>query len=122
MDLWLIFLTGLTSGGISCLAVQGGLLASTVATGNPLSRIYPVLAFLAARLVAYIILGFGLGLLGQAITLTDQVKWALQLIVGGYLIIIALGLLGVIKLHSIHIPTPKFLTNQIKSNFQKKTT
>lgn len=31
MDLWLIFLTGLTVGGLTCLAVQGSLLASTIA-------------------------------------------------------------------------------------------
>ncbi len=31
MNLWLIFLTGLTTGGLSCLAVQGGLLASVIA-------------------------------------------------------------------------------------------
>ena len=28
--IWIAFLTGLTTGGLSCLAVQGGLLASTL--------------------------------------------------------------------------------------------
>ena len=31
MNLLLIFLTGLTTGGLSCLAMQGGLLASVIA-------------------------------------------------------------------------------------------
>jgi len=31
MNLWTIFLTGLTTGGLTCLAMQGGLLASVVA-------------------------------------------------------------------------------------------
>lgn len=31
-NLWAIFLTGLTTGGLSCLAVQGGLLANVVGT------------------------------------------------------------------------------------------
>ncbi len=31
MNLWVIFLTGLTTGGLSCLAVQGGLLSSIIA-------------------------------------------------------------------------------------------
>lgn len=31
MNLWVIFLTGLTVGGLTCLAVQGGLLASVIA-------------------------------------------------------------------------------------------
>ena len=30
-NLWAVFLTGLTTGGLSCLAVQGGLLASSIA-------------------------------------------------------------------------------------------
>jgi hypothetical protein len=30
MDLWVIFLTGLTTGGLSCLVVQGGLLATAI--------------------------------------------------------------------------------------------
>ena len=31
MNLWIIFLTGLTTGGLACLAVQGGLLTSVIA-------------------------------------------------------------------------------------------
>lgn len=31
MSLWIIFLTGLTTGGLACLAVQGGLLTSIIA-------------------------------------------------------------------------------------------
>ena len=31
MNLWIIFLTGLTTGGLACLAVQGGLLTSIIA-------------------------------------------------------------------------------------------
>lgn len=31
MDLIVAFITGLTTGGLGCLAVQGGLLASTLA-------------------------------------------------------------------------------------------
>src|SRR3972149_2323143 len=71
------FITGLTTGGLSCLAVQGGLLASSLAhqieqdyiehaaktkkakqkikprTNNAL----PILLFLSAKLVAYTLLG-----------------------------------------------------------------
>lgn len=31
MNLFVIFLTGLTTGGISCIAMQGGLLTSVIA-------------------------------------------------------------------------------------------
>src|SRR5260221_360503 len=60
MDLWLIFLTGLTVGGLTCLVVQGGLLTSTVALNakqrkpvNFTSHALPVLAFLLSKLLAY---------------------------------------------------------------------
>ena len=32
--MWLAFLTGLATGGLSCLAVQGGLLASSIASST----------------------------------------------------------------------------------------
>lgn len=38
MELFIIFLTGLTTGGLSCLAVQGGLLASIVANQKDLEH------------------------------------------------------------------------------------
>ena len=37
MELIIAFLTGLTTGGLSCLAVQGGLLASSIAHDVELS-------------------------------------------------------------------------------------
>src|SRR5258708_16828049 len=68
-NLWAIFLTGLFVGGLTCMAVQGGLLAATIAQseeerlkekvkkGNAL----PILGFLGAKLTAYTLLGFLLG-------------------------------------------------------------
>lgn len=35
MSLWAVLLTGLFAGGASCAAVQGGLLAGTVARRHP---------------------------------------------------------------------------------------
>src|SRR5512135_932937 len=78
------FVTGITTGGLSCLAVQGGLLASSLAhqieqdyleqsalqkkRGNkkiqPQKRsnsALPILLFLIAKLVAYTLLGVLLG-------------------------------------------------------------
>jgi adenylate cyclase len=66
MNLWLIFLTGLTVGGLTCLAVQGGLLASVIAAKeeeevekgtNKRDTVFPTLAFLVAKLIAYTLLG-----------------------------------------------------------------
>lgn len=65
MDLWVIFFTGLTVGGVTCMAVQGGLLASAIAArekeniGANLKNkhsIWPIMAFLVTKLAAYVIL------------------------------------------------------------------
>src|SRR5512134_632242 len=77
------FITGLTTGGLSCLAVQGGLLASSLAhqieqdyleqstqqikrgkKNQPKPRsntALPILLFLLAKIVAYTLLGVLLG-------------------------------------------------------------
>src|SRR5216684_1209570 len=74
-----IFLTGLITGGLTCLAVQGGLLASTIAQqeenrllekGKKFNTITPIIAFLGAKLIAYTILGFLLGLFGSLFQLS----------------------------------------------------
>jgi len=76
MNLWVIFITGLTVGGLGCLAVQGGLLASVIAAREEeeikendkhKNTVFPTLAFLLAKLVAYAILGFLLGAFGKVI-------------------------------------------------------
>ena len=72
------FITGLTTGGLSCLAVQGGLLASSLASqieNEMKSRnlkdktkpkvAQPIVWFLLSKLIAYTILGFFLGWLGS---------------------------------------------------------
>ena len=79
MNLVTIFLTGLFAGALSCLAVQGGLLATSIAqreeeklkdktkrSGNAL----PILSFLVAKLGAYTILGFLLGWFGSLFQLS----------------------------------------------------
>ncbi len=124
MNLGLIFLTGLTIGGLTCLAVQGGLLASVIASREKegiekkgkVDRIFPTLAFLLAKLFAYTTLGLVLGALGSFISLTSQVQSFIQLMAGVYMIIIALNLLDV---HPIFryavIQPPRFLTKRIRN-------
>lgn len=91
MNYWLIFLTGLTTGGLSCLAVQGGLLATAIGATSkhevvvpptkkhrkskqPRQAIHidpqeawPVVYFLVAKLMAYTLLGALLGALGSIV-------------------------------------------------------
>lgn len=128
-NLWLIFTTGLLTGGLTCLAVQGGLLAATLAqneeeelkkktlkSGNAL----PILAFLGAKLAAYTILGLLLGALGSVFQLSVTTRAILQLLVVVFMVGSALNLLNVHPIFRYFvIQPPRFLTqilrNQTKS-------
>lgn len=130
MNLWLIFLTGLTVGGLTCLAVQGGLLASVIAAKeeeeiekgtNKRNVVFPTLAFLFAKLIAYTLLGFVLGGFGGAIGINQSIQVIMQLIAGLYMIAVALNLLNI---HPIFryavIQPPKFLTRRVKNASKNK--
>lgn len=130
MNLWVIFITGLTVGGLTCLAVQGGLLASVIAVKeeeevdkgiNTKNTIFPTLAFLLAKLVAYTALGFILGGFGGAIGISQEVQIIMQFAAGLYMVAVALNLLNV---HPIFryavIQPPKFLTRKVRNQSKSK--
>jgi sulfite exporter TauE/SafE len=108
--LWVAFITGLTTGGLSCMAVQGGLLASSLANqiekdlgaknkkskGKRSPRIaFPILLFLLAKLVAYTVLGLLLGALGSVLQLTPTMQAILQFAIAIFMIGNALRMLNV---------------------------
>ncbi len=130
MNLWIIFLTGLTVGGLTCLAVQGGLLASVIAARekeevergiNRRNSIFPTAAFLTTKLVAYTLLGFGLGAFGSAVGINGTAQIVMQLIAGCYMVAVALNLLNV---HPIFryavIQPPRFLLKKVKNQSRNK--
>jgi len=122
MDLWIIFLTGLTVGGLTCLAVQGGLLASTIAAREERKHtIFATSAFLVSKLAVYTILGFILGSFGGAINITPNVQIAMQLLAGLYMVAIALNLLNVHPIFRyVVIQPPRFLTRIVKNQSKSK--
>ncbi|MGB0386937.1 MAG: sulfite exporter TauE/SafE family protein, partial [Ardenticatenaceae bacterium] len=97
-------LTGLTAGGLSCVAVQGGLLATTIARREQLlleeksqstGHATPILLFLGAKLVAYTLLGALLGLLGSWISLSPTMRGWLQILIGLFMLGMALQMLDI---------------------------
>jgi uncharacterized protein len=97
------FITGLSAGGLSCFAVQGGLLTGTFArqaepslqqgkktTAQPVitnkGMALSVALFLAAKLAAYTLLGLGLGWLGSIFYLSPLLKGMLQIGIGIFLV------------------------------------
>jgi len=130
-NLALIFVTGLTTGGLSCLAVQGGMLASSLAspTENDLTDklgrsgekpapprlATPILLFLGSKLVAYTILGLALGWLGSVLQLTPVMRAVLQIIIGIFMVGTALRLLNVHPVfRHFAIEPPKAVTRYIR--------
>lgn len=104
MNLIPIFITGLTVGGLTCMAVQGGILASLIAAREEKEvqegrkqkqSLWPVVFFLAAKLVAYTLLGFVLGAIGQAVAFTESTQIIMQFVAGVYMLAVALYLFNV---------------------------
>lgn len=129
MNLWAVFATGLTVGGLTCLAVQGGLLASTIAQreeeklkekakgGNTL----PILSFLIAKLIAYTILGLLLGWFGSLFQLSLTATVILQFAVGIFMIGTALNLLNVHPIFRYFvIQPPRFMTRLVRKQSKSK--
>jgi uncharacterized protein len=122
-NLIIAFATGLTAGGLSCLAVQGGMLASSLSHHTEAkigeaprrSSARPILLFLGAKLIAYTILGFVLGWFGQLLQLTPTMRAVLQIAIGLFMLGTALRLLNVhpIFRHFV-IEPPKVVTRYIR--------
>lgn len=126
MNLWLIFLTGLTTGGFTCLALQGGLLATAIAAQKGAqdqswrSTILPTAIFLAAKIGAYTVVGFLLGLFGSVFQLSITAQIVMQFIVGLFMIATALRMLDVHPVFRRFVLTPpktvfKFMRNNARS-------
>jgi uncharacterized protein len=138
------FVTGLTTGGLSCLAVQGGLLASSLEhqleqqldrqledeiaarrakrSGRKGDRrlahpqlALPILLFLAAKLAAYTILGFLLGALGSVLQLTASMRAILLIAIGIFMVGNALRMFNVHPIFRYFtFEPPRFITRYIR--------
>ncbi len=141
MNLIVAFITGVTTGGLSCLAVQGGLLASShafqneqdlqlqgatvgqAAQGKFKPRIaQPIVLFLAAKLAAYTLLGILLGALGSVLQLTPLMRAILFWAIGIFMVGNGLRML---KVHPIFryfvIEPPSALTRYIRRKSKRGT-
>ena len=126
MSLWAVLLTGLFAGGASCAAVQGGLLAGTLARRRPEAALAtvggqrkknppppsslredlaPVGAFLTGKLASHALLGATLGLLGDAVQIGPSARAYMQIVAGVAMVVLALDLLGVAAVRGL-VPAP----------------
>jgi len=141
----LAFITGLTTGGLSCLAVQGGLLASSLAHQiekdlKPLvpagkkggkqvpgsharsQAALPIALFLVAKLVMYTLLGALLGLLGSFLTFDPITRAILLIAIGIFMIGNALRMFNVHPIFRyFNIEPPQFITRFIRRTSKNST-
>jgi len=126
------FITGITTGGLSCLAVQGGLLASSLAhqieqdyVGQAASKkqkapiransAFPIFLFLVAKVIAYTLLGALLGWLGSYLTLSPMTRAMLLIAIGIFMIGNALRMFNVHPIFRyFSVEPPKFITRYIR--------
>lgn len=131
------FITGLTTGGLSCLAVQGGLLASSLAhqierdmltapaapakkgkrvvSAARINTALPILLFLAAKLVVYTLLGALLGWLGAFLTFDPITRALLLIAIGVFMLGNALRMFNVHPIFRyFNFEPPKFITRYIR--------
>jgi len=126
------FFTGLTTGGLSCLAVQGGLLASSLArqieqdyveqtaqnkkkqkASIRTNSALPIALFLLSKLVAYTLLGALLGWLGSYLTFSPMTRALLA--IGIFMVGNALRMFNVHPIFRyFSIEPPKFITRYIR--------
>lgn len=88
----LAFITGLTTGGLSCFAVQGGLLTGILAEQKKEQQKKTIIMFLSAKVASHLLLGALLGAIGSAILISSTVQGWMQILAGLFMITVALKL------------------------------
>ncbi len=141
----LAFITGLTTGGLSCLAVQGGLLASSLAnqieqdlsnaaaaprkgqqsknkSSSGPNTALPIILFLLAKLVMYTLLGLLLGALGSFLTFDPITRAILLIAIGLFMVGNALRMFNIHPIFRyFNLEPPKFITRYIRRTARNGT-
>jgi len=138
------FITGLTTGGLSCLAVQGGLLASSLAQQVELdlqklppqskkeatkgksrphsNTALPIALFLSAKIIAYTLLGALLGWVGSFLTLSPLTRAVMLIGIGIFMVGNALRMFNVHPIFRyFNFEPPKFITRYIRRTAKNGT-
>lgn len=141
MNLGAVLVTGLFAGGMSCAAVQGGLLTGLVARQRAASQpaqveasvaprrsararagddLAPVGGFLGGKLVSHALLGALLGAVGGALQLSPAVRVWTQLAAGTVIVVFALAQLGVGPFRRLTVAPPAAWTRFVRGRARSR--
>lgn len=125
MNLIAVFLTGLTTGGLSCLALQGGLLASVIANQKKQGNTYSLLSvfmFLISKLAVHTLFGFFLGILGAKISFGLGLRLSFQFFTALFMLATAMNLLEVHPIFRyLSFQPPRFLQRLVRNHSHSQT-
>ncbi len=117
----LAFLTGLTTGGLSCFAIQGGLLAGIIADQEKKEKRESITLFLIAKIIAHLLLGGLLGLLGSYLIINSSLQGLMQILSGFFIILMALKISDIHPIfRNFSITPPKFIFRFVRNESKVK--
>lgn len=109
-QIFLSFIAGLTTGGLSCFAVQGGLLAGILTEQEKKDQKKTILMFLSAKLISHFLLGAGLGYLGSTLIISTNFQGIMQIVAGLFILVIAAKFADIHPIFkNFSLTPPKFL-------------
>ncbi len=119
---WPVFAIGLLAAASSCIAVSGGLLLSSSANYNRrygssdgVTRMTPVLMFVAGRVLSYAVFGGVIAALGKMLTPSPFVTGGIIVLAAAYMLIMGLDMLKIAPtwLKSLQPRLPKWAARRI---------
>lgn len=116
----LALIVGLTAGFLTCMALIGGLvlgIASSHATKNPKlnfwGKFQPHIIFNLGRIIAFIIFGGLIGLIGSAFAFSGSLLGFLTLLAGAVMLVIGLKLTEMFPRISRSLTLPSFIATKL---------
>jgi sulfite exporter TauE/SafE len=116
----LAFITGLTTGGVSCAVVQGGLLASGVSSSS--NKIKNTSLFLISKIAVHVILGAVLGFVGGSFIIKPSTQGIIQIIIGLFMLATAARILDLHPIFKYTVIQPPVFLLRYLSKISKDST
>ncbi|HAL73659.1 MAG TPA: heavy metal transporter [Clostridiales bacterium] len=128
MSYGMLFVIGLLT-SVHCVAMCGGINLSqclpqeaTQAADSNSSSLRSALLYNAGRVISYTIVGFIVGALGSALTLSNPLQGVLKIIAGVFMVIMGINMLGLFPwLRRLSPHLPRFLSQWSDTGRQKSS-